>query len=389
MSNFLPDKLAPFDGVFADRRVLVTGATGFKGSWLCEWLVGLGAKVCGLSIDLPSEPNHFSILGLPQRITDVRADVRDGAAVKATIERFQPEIVLHLAAQALVRLSYREPVTTFTTNVVGTIQMLEALRHAPSVHAAVFITSDKCYENIEQASGYAEHDRLGGKDPYSASKAAAEIAFSSYARSFFGAANRWVPASPSAARSAVLLASARAGNVIGGGDWAEDRIVPDCMRAWIRGEHPIIRSPRATRPWQHVLEPLSGYLWLAAQLWQRAEQHHGDSFNFGPRPEVNESVIHLIDALRRSWPSAPAPQAREPVPPLPEAGLLQLDCTHAREQLQWSATLNFEETARFTAEWYRRYQQSPSDAAVCTARQINDYTVFARQRSIRWAAGPA
>lgn len=370
-----------FDGIFAGRRVLVTGATGFKGSWLCCWLREMGATVRGISIDLPSDPAHFTVIGLGRYIEDLRADVRDAASIRRLVAEFQPEFVFHLAAQALVRRSYADPITTFSTNVLGTVHVLDALRGCPTVRAAVIITSDKCYENIEQAAGYREPDRLGGKDPYSASKGAAEIVFSSYARSFFGAPahDRTEPA------MAPLLASARAGNVIGGGDWAEDRIVPDCVRAWLAGQAPVIRSPQATRPWQHVLEPLSGYLWLAARLAQGASTLHGESFNFGPRPEVDETVLHLIEALRRHWPEAVAPDFRPPDNPRPEAGLLRLDCTKAQGDLQWQATLDFEETARFTAEWFRRYAANPGAACDITLGQISAYAALARLRGRRWA----
>jgi CDP-glucose 4,6-dehydratase len=375
---------ALFHGAFAGRRVLVTGATGFKGSWLCCWLRQLGATVRGISLDLPSEPSHFATIGLATDIEDLRLDVRDAAATIRVIREFRPDFVFHLAAQALVRRSYADPLTTFSTNVLGTLHVLEALRECPTLRAGVIITSDKCYENIEQIPGYLETDRLGGKDPYSASKGAAEVVYSSYVRSFFGAANRWTHEQP-APRSGGLIASARAGNVIGGGDWAADRIVPDCVRAWLAGQGPVIRSPHATRPWQHVLEPLSGYLWLAARLAEGAHEMHGDSFNFGPRAEVNETVLALIHALRRHWPEAAEPIVHAPPPGLHEAGLLRLDCTKAETQLAWRATLEFEETARFTAEWFRAYAAAPAGVRAVTEAQIGAYVDLARSRGLAWA----
>jgi CDP-glucose 4,6-dehydratase len=381
------DGLTPlFNGAYAGRRVLVTGATGFKGSWLCAWLRAMGATVRGISIDLPGTPAHFTAIGLDRDIEDIRADVRDAAATRRLITEFQPEFVFHLAAQALVRRSYADPITTFATNVLGPVHVLDAVRNSASVKAVVIITSDKCYENIEQSAGYHEDDRVGGKDPYSASKGAAEIVFSSYARSFFGAPNRRLGEQPAAGQRPPFLASARAGNVIGGGDWAEDRIVPDCVRAWLGGRPPVIRSPQATRPWQHVLEPLSGYLWLGARLAAGEVALHGDSFNFGPRAEVDETVIRLIDALRRHWPEAVAPEVHAPPPGLHEAGLLRLDCTKAEKILAWRATLEFAETARFTAAWFRAYAADPAAARRTTQAQIEEYVSLAQQRGLAWAS---
>lgn len=372
-----------FLGAFAGRRVLVTGATGFKGSWLCCWLRQLGATVRGVSLDLPSTPSHWAVMNLAADVEDLRVDIRDAAATTRAIREFRPDFVFHLAAQALVRRSYADPVGTFSTNILGTVHVLDALRDCPSVRAAVIITSDKCYENIEQVPGYLETDRVGGKDPYSASKGAAEVVFSSYARSYFGSANRWVGETPVAPRGP-FLASARAGNVIGGGDWAADRIVPDCVRAWLAGQPPVIRSPHATRPWQHVLEPLSGYLWLAARLAKGDAALHGDSFNFGPRAEVNETVLALIHALRRHWPESAEPEVHAPPPGLHEAGLLRLDCTKAERTLAWRATLEFEETARFTASWFRQFAASPAAARATTEAQIADYVALARSRGLAW-----
>ena len=387
----------PFGGFYHRKRVWVTGHTGFKGSWLSAWLVQMGAEVTGYAIKPPSDPAHFDELGLKKRMKDVRADIRNAARVAKEMAKARPEIVFHLAAQPIVRASYDDPVTTYGTNVLGTVHVLEALRHQPGVRAAVIITSDKCYENVEQEAGYREDDRLGGKDPYSASKAGAEIAFSSYARSFF-------------AEGKTAVASARAGNVIGGGDWAKDRIVPDCIRAWHRKQAPLVRNPSSTRPWQHVLEPVSGYLALGAalaghagrlrggiveglrgflsttQLFNKSTTQllSGQSFNFGPRADINETVESLIGELRDHWPGAKPPKI-ERTKAKPEAGLLRLDCAKARERLGWEATLDFAETAAFTADWYRRFLEGGEKAWALTTGQIGEYVARARKRNLSWA----
>jgi len=385
----------PFGGFYRRKRVWVTGHTGFKGSWLCAWLVEMGAEVTGYAIEPPSNPAHFDELGLKKRMKDVRADIRDVGRVAREMAKARPEIVFHLAAQPIVRASYDDPVTTYGTNVMGTVHVLEALRRQKGVKAAVITTSDKCYENVEQEEGYREEDRLGGKDPYSASKAGAEVAFSSYARSFF-------------AEGGPAVASARAGNVIGGGDWAKDRIVPDCIRAWHRKQAPLVRNPASTRPWQHVLEPVSGYLALGAALaaakglkggkveglrgkspqqinFSPTQLLSGQSFNFGPRAEINETVGSLIGELRRHWPGAREPKI-EKTAAKPEAGLLRLDCAKAKERLGWSATLDFAETAAFTADWYRRFLEGREKAWKLTSGQISDYVRQARARRLAWAA---
>lgn len=360
-----------FDNVFEGRKVFITGHTGFKGSWLCQWLLNLGAEVTGYSSYVP-DPAHFSELGLEKYIKHVQGDVRDYKALQKAISESKPEIVLHLAAQALVRLSYEDPRTTFETNLMGTVNVLDILRSQPSVRAAVMVTSDKCYENVEQVEGYLETDRLGGKDPYSGSKACAEIAASSYLRSFFDG-------------SGAQISTARAGNVIGGGDWAKDRIVPDCVRAWARGEPALLRSPQSTRPWQHVLEPLSGYLWLAAKLYRSGKSIHQEAFNFGPDASTNHPVLKLVEEMSKTWPSVRwniDPSANKGKP---EAGLLQLNCEKALKELKWNATLNFEETMQMTAEWYRSFEMENAPAVLLTERQIAKYQSLARERGLEWA----
>jgi len=360
-----------FGGMYKGRRVLVTGHTGFKGSWLSHWLLDLGADVAGFSLYLPSTPCNFEVLGLEGRLRHIVGDVRDAAAVQAAFDEFRPEIVFHLAAQAIVRTSYDEPKLTFDTNLGGTVNVLEAVRATPSVRTAIFITSDKCYENVEWEFGYRETDRLGGKDPYSASKACAEIAISAYARSFITASGK-------------RIASTRAGNVIGGGDWAKDRIVPDCARAWAAGDSPVIRSPGATRPWQHVLEPLSGYLWLGACVESGREGLAGEAFNFGPHAEVNQPVSRLIDEMGKTWAGGgwlPDPAGTGAKA---EAGLLKLCCDKALQRLGWQAVMSFAETVAMTAEWYRAFYDGGTDMRDLTSRQLETFARLGRQRDARW-----
>jgi CDP-glucose 4,6-dehydratase len=368
------DRLVTGSGLsgFRGQRVLVTGHTGFKGSWLSYWLLELGAEVAGFSLDLPSTPCNFEVLGLRDRVRDYRGDVRDLAAIKSVFDEFRPQTVFHLAAQAIVRTSYDDPKTTFDTNLGGTVNMLEVLRLAPEARTAVFITSDKCYENVEWEFGYRESDRLGGKDPYSASKACAEIAINSYARSFLLA-------------DGCRIASTRAGNVIGGGDWARDRIIPDCIRAWTSDEIPVIRSPQATRPWQHVLEPLSGYLWLAARLTAGDDGLAGEAFNFGPSANVNQPVSRLIDEMLLTWSDRAWQRDPDAAGVKPEAGLLKLCCDKALHRLGWRATLEFEETVAMTAAWYRSHNEGQADMKAFAKGQIQAFVQMARERSLPWA----
>lgn len=361
-----------FGGIYAGRRVLVTGHTGFKGSWLAGWLLELGATVAGYSNEVPTSPSHFEAAGLEGRLRHYTGDVRDRARMAGVLDDFRPEIVFHLAAQALVRRSYADPVTTFETNAIGTLNVLECARHRPSIRAVVLITSDKAYRNVEWVWGYRETDALGGSDPYSGSKGCAELVAHSYIESFFG------PASGLAA-----VATTRAGNVIGGGDWAEDRIVPDSVRAWAANEPVRLRNPRATRPWQHVLEPLSGYLTLGSYLWRRDERATGSAYNFGPDATVNHPVEQLIASLAVEWPGAK--WAIDPAAgTLPEATLLKLSCDRALAELRWRPVLSFEECVRFTAGWYRDYYGDPAGAAGRTAAQIAEYVGLAVSRGLPW-----
>jgi CDP-glucose 4,6-dehydratase len=371
-----------FNDTYTGRRVLVTGHTGFKGSWLALWLTKLGARVAGYSDRVPTSPAHFDVLNLGRRIDHHFGDVRDRPALLRVFETIQPDIVLHLAAQSLVRESYADPATTFETNVMGTVNVLECVRQTPSVRAAVIVTSDKCYRNVEWPWGYRETDTLGGHDPYSGSKGAAELVAFAYHHSFFNAGLSVGPAGPASSASAVI-ATARAGNVIGGGDWAADRIVPDCVRAWARGEAVPVRSPEATRPWQHVLEPLSGYLTLGAALWRREPRAVGASFNFGPNAATTQAVRELIDLLKQSWPGAESRTVAGDVSRR-EARLLKLSCERALAYLQWQAALTFEECVRMTGEWYRAYYDTPARAAALSETQIDRYVDLARARHLAW-----
>ncbi len=361
-----------FENLYQGQRVLVTGHTGFKGSWLCAWLLDLGATVAGYSVDVPTEPSHFESLNLADRIEHFQGDVRDKSSLQQAIDTFRPNIVFHLAAQSLVRKSYEDPVRTFETNAMGTLNLLDCLRSQPSVIAAVLITSDKCYENVEWLWGYRENDRLGGKDPYSASKACAELISKVYMQSFFG-------------ESGPHIATTRAGNVIGGGDWASDRVVPDCIRAWSEGKPVIIRNPDATRPWQHVLEPLSGYLALGQKLFQGNPAFKNQSFNFGPQAQVNQSVGDLIAEMAQYWPGAECKPELETDSKKPESTLLKLNCDKTLQLLHWNAILDFPETVRMTGKWYQAfYNQESTSIPEFTSRQIKEYTEIASRSNLAW-----
>jgi CDP-glucose 4,6-dehydratase len=359
-------------GVFSGKKVLITGHTGFKGSWLSIWLQQLGANVVGYSLDPPSELSNFEATNLGNYLTDVRGDIRNLEALSKVMQDERPDFFFHLAAQALVRPSYESPLETHSINALGTATVLEALRLYNEQIVVVMITSDKAYDNVEWAWGYRENDRLGGKDPYSASKGMAELAIRSYVDSFFSVEN-----------SNVRLAIARAGNVIGGGDWGKDRIVPDCMHSWSKGEIVDIRSPNATRPWQHVLEPLSGYLSLAASL-QDSTDKHGESYNFGPKSDISFTVEELINNMMVFWDNVRWKDVSDSDNHVHEAGLLKLNCDKALMDLNWAATLNFDETVRFTVEWYREFYQGNSDSmrTMCEV-QIQEYMTLNEKRQIR------
>lgn len=369
-----------FGDAYLGKTVLLTGHTGFKGSWLAEWLLTLGANVVGFSHKVDDCPTHFDSIGLADRLTHIVGDVRDADAVNDVVAAHQPDYVLHLAAQALVRYSYDNPVETMATNVMGTVHVLDALRRARRPAIAVCVTSDKCYENREILSGYREDDPMGGHDTYSASKGAAEIAAHSYRRSFFSA-----PDSP------VKMATVRAGNVIGGGDWSVDRIVPDCVRSLSQGEAIRIRNPRATRPWQHVLESLSGYLWLGALLGGAATTARvkspsdvTEAFNFGPWVEANGSVERLVTEFLKHWPGEWVNAAEAGA--VHEAGLLGLSIDKAYHKLDWAPTLDFAGGVALTAGWYKAVVADGADPLAQTRHDIATYVAEARAKSLAWAA---
>lgn len=365
---------ALFNDVYRGKKVLVTGNTGFKGSWLSLWLLELGAEVHGLSNGVPGETCMFNQLNIEQKIHHHWADVRDAAKVQEIIQAVQPDFVFHLAAQALVSVSYETPLDTLSTNVMGTANVLEALRLVNPDCTAVLITSDKCYDNVEWVWGYKETDPMGGKDIYSGSKGAAEIVFKSYFHSFFQKES-----------CHVRLCTARAGNVIGGGDWALDRIIPDCIRSWSKGLPVEIRSPKATRPWQHVLEPLSGYLTLGQKL-SLDKSLHGQSFNFGPQAENNHTVVELLSAVGNIFgmPAGVTPYVLTGNVPFHEAGLLKLNCDKALFHLKWTPTLDYKELVGFTAEWYKASTQSETDLYAFTMTQLKTYQSKASERCQIW-----
>jgi CDP-glucose 4,6-dehydratase len=327
-----------FGGSYAGRRVLITGHTGFKGSWLALWLQELGAVVAGVALDPPTDPSHWTLLGLS--VGDHRGDIRDLAGLRRVFDEVRPEVVFHLAAQPLVRQSYAEPVETWSTNVMGTAHVLEACRLTEGVRAVVVVTTDKCYENREWPWGYREIDRLGGHDAYSASKAGSELVAASYRRAFFN-----LPTSP-------LVATARAGNVIGGGDWSVDRLVPDLVRAVAAGRSLEIRSPQATRPWQHVLDCLSGYLLLGQRLLL-GDSACAAAWNFGPDADGQRSVQQVLEHFRREWHACRWHVGTAPQPH--EAGLLQLDCAKARAILGWQPVWGIDASIANTARWYAQW----------------------------------
>lgn len=346
----LEDLVKPVLG-WEGRRVLVTGHTGFKGSWLCQWLIREGAEVAGFSLPPHTDPALFTALGLEARLRHVVGDIRDAAAIRACLLDFRPEVVLHLAAQPLVRLSYREPVATWSTNVLGTVHLLEAIRACSSVRACIVVTSDKCYENREWVWGYREDEAMGGHDPYSASKGATELAVASWRRSY--------PDLPP-------MATARAGNVIGGGDWNADRIVTDFVAAMQAGEPLRLRHPAAIRPWQHVLEPLAGYLSLAQALMGPRGREFAEAWNFGPAADGVATVEALARHLVAAWGGGRVEQ-QEGSSALHEAGTLRLDCSKAAFRLGWQARWPMAECVRRTAGWYRGFAQGLPAAELCEA----------------------
>ncbi|WP_282154077.1 CDP-glucose 4,6-dehydratase [Ruegeria atlantica] len=378
MENLVKQRL--FAGGYEGTSVFVTGHTGFKGSWLCEWLLAMGASVTGYSDKVDDGPTMFRALGLEKRITHIIGDVRDPDMLVSAIDAARPDYVFHLAAQPLVRLSYDEPVTTFETNVMGTVNVMEALRRLNQSVACVLVTSDKCYENREVLSGYREDDPLGGYDPYSASKGAAEIAIHAYRRSFFMSGD-----------SRVRVASGRAGNVIGGGDWSADRIVPDSARSLMANQPIHVRNPFATRPWQHVLESLSGYLWLGALLAGQCQTARvttpvdaSEGFNFGPLPNANRTVEALIEEFLTHWPGTWTHTNDGSAHH--EAALLGLSVERAYHKLDWSPVLDFEKAVALTASWYRDTFNNTIAPRSKTLADLAFYVNAAASQEVAWAS---
>ena len=355
------------------KRVLITGHTGFKGSWLSLWLARLGARVEGFALDPPTQPSCFEAARVGSYITSNIGDICEADAILNQFRRQQPEIVFHLAAQPLVRKSHRDPVNTYLTNVMGTVHVLDAVRQTDEVRVAVVVTSDKCYKNRETMWGYRETDAMGGHDPYSSSKGCAELVSSAYRRSFFEGP---------AAKGKVRLSTARAGNVIGGGDWAEDRLVPDCIRALVRKEPIGIRRPHSVRPWQHVLEPLAGYLALAEKLWNRDTQTKA-AYNFGPYDSEVQPVSWVVEKLIQLW--GAGTWQTQPSGDLHEAGLLSLDSTLARSELGWKPLLSVAEALDLTVQWFRAHQSGCAMDQV-TLHQIEQYE---KMRSLVEKSGTA
>jgi CDP-glucose 4,6-dehydratase len=369
---------APFGGIFRGRRVFLTGHTGFKGGWMALWLAELGAEVHGYALTPPTNPSLFEDAGVEEVMASHRvADVRDAAALAAALRDTRPEIVIHMAAQPLVRASYERSAETYEVNVMGTVHLLDAVRQVDSVRVCQVVTSDKCYANREWVYGYRENDPMGGFDPYSSSKGCAELVVSAYRRSFF-----------SGEGSGVSLSSVRAGNVIGGGDWAQDRIVPDCVRALARGESVLVRNPHAVRPWQHVLEPLAGYLHLAATQWSEPVLG-ADGWNFGPAAAGSVPVAEIVTALAGEWGGGewhtPPPRPGDAAPH--EAHLLKLDTTKAQTVLGWRPVYGVAEAVAETARWYRARHEAGSrfDGGALCREQIGRYRRKAAEAGAAWA----
>jgi len=346
-----------FDSIYKDKTVLVTGDTGFKGSWLAIWLRELGANVIGYSLNPGTEDDNYVVCGLAKKITHIDGDIRDQHSLKSVFDKYKPDIIFHLAAQSLVLESYNDPVETYCTNVMGTVNILEMIRYIGSVKAAVIITTDKCYENRESDYGYRETDRLGGKDPYSASKAACEIVINSYIQSFFNY------------DSTASVASARAGNIIGGGDWAENRIIPDCIRSLRRDEPIVVRNPQAVRPWQYILDPLSGYLKLGACLYKDGKEYSG-AWNFGPKDTI--TVKGLVEEVIDKWGQGELSISEQSNQNL-EANLLYLDISKALDELKWEPKLNIAESVKYTIDQYKVANMSRDEVFQQRVKYINDY----------------
>jgi CDP-glucose 4,6-dehydratase len=358
-----------FNNIYSGKKILVTGNTGFKGSWLTLWLKQMGAEVFGISKDIPTSPSLHQILNLDYQTSF--SDIRNLESLKSEVNKFKPDIVFHLAAQALVRPSYADPHETFETNVMGTVNILEAIRNCTSVKAVVIVTSDKCYENNDWIWGYRENDKLGGRDPYSASKGCAEIVTNSYRQSFFE-------------NQGPLVASVRAGNVIGGGDWSQDRLIPDIVRATTNNEALILRNPQSTRPWQHVLEPLSGYLLLGQSLLEN-KRNFAEAFNFGPQDSATSTVEEIVKLMKTTWGNINVSISKEET--VHEAALLKLDSSKASNLLKWKPVWNLNKAVNTTAYWYKNFAQRDTDISEFTNSQLDEYVKDALEKESVWVKG--
>ena len=359
-----------FKDYYKKKRVLVTGHTGFKGSWLSVWLNLMGAKVYGYSLKPAYTPNNYTLSGLSEFVTEKIGDVRDYKTFAGFIKKTQPEIVFHLAAQPLVRISYKNPKETYETNIIGLVNIFEILKNIPSVKSIVIITSDKCYRNIEIERGYREDDRLGGIDPYSASKACAEIISESYYRSFYE-------------QKGIGFATARAGNVIGGGDWSSDRLIPDCVKNLSRGKEIIIRNPDATRPWQHVLEPLSGYLLLGKKLSENRKKF-SSRWNFGPEKKSNATVFEIADYINKLWTDRKLLNTNGDNKGLYESKLLYLNINKAKKNLNWKPVLDLYKSLNYTVTWYKLFYAGKNNMREVCLTQISDYIKAAGNKKLDW-----
>ena len=355
---------------FKNKKIIVTGHTGFKGSWLSFWLKILGAKVIGLSKDIPSEPSHFKAIKLQKKVIHKNIDIRNLKLLKKIFKRYQPDYVFHLAAQSLVKKSYTDPIYTWSTNTIGTLNVLESLRGLKKHCTAIIITSDKSYKNLEIKRGYKENDILGGKDPYSGSKAAAELVIQSYISSFF-------PKN----KTKVRIGIARAGNVIGGGDWSNDRLIPDCVKAWSKNKKILIRNPKSTRPWQHVLEAISGYLFFALNL-KKNKNLHGEAFNFGPNNAKNYNVISLVKLMKKNWKKISWKLDKKSKKTFYESNLLKLNCNKAKINLKWRSILSFKETINMVSDWYKNYYSKKKRPNEISINQIKKYQNLLKERLI-------
>ncbi len=359
-----------YKNVFKSKKVIITGHTGFKGSWLTSWLLKLGAKITGISNNIPTSPSHFSYLKIQKKIKNYFIDIRDLKKFKKIINQTKPDFIFHLAAQALVKESYQEPLSTFSTNTVGTLNLMEILKSHKKKCVVVIITSDKVYKNLESTIGYKETSTLGGIDPYSGSKAAAELVISAYLNSYFLKKN-----------NKVSIAVARAGNVIGGGDWAKNRLIPDCMKAWSKNKKVYLRNPNSTRPWQHVLEAVWGYLHLAAKL-KFDKNLHGEAFNFGPDQKSNYSVLQIVNLIKKNWRNIKW-KIKKDRKKVYETNILKLDSLKAFKKLNWKCTLNIQETMQMVSEWYKNYYSKNSNQKNFTYEQITLYEKIIKKRLLK------